>query len=71
MSTDETPTPVSTLQIVRGAPSADDVAVIAAVVSALGSGAPEEQSHHPMRGWANPRRRLQRPAVRGDGWTRI
>jgi hypothetical protein len=55
------------LRVVHGDPSADEIAVVTAVLSAIGS--EPELPPAPRGGWADPRHRLG-PAVRPSpgGW---
>ena len=60
-------TPV--IRIVRGNPSAEEVAALVAVLAAVGSASgPDEPA--PARGWASPAARLRSPAygTRTGGW---
>jgi len=64
VSTEEHP---PTLRIVRGDPTAEEIAALVAVLSAASGGeAPEQPEGHGSQ-WAPPAR-LMRPAMSPSGW---
>ena len=59
-----TDTPV--LRVVRGEPSAEELAVLTAVMTAAGGG--EDEAAPPLRGrWNDPSRAHRRPLLPGPG----
>jgi hypothetical protein len=55
-----------TLRIVRGAPTAEELAVVTALVSAAGSA--DEATAPPLRGrWNDPAWAMRRPLLPGNG----
>jgi hypothetical protein len=60
---------VPVVRVVRGDPTSEELAILIAVLSAVGgSSAPEET--RPARGWSSPAARLRSPAygTRAGGW---
>ncbi|MDH3959075.1 MAG: acyl-CoA carboxylase subunit epsilon [Actinomycetota bacterium] len=64
MSTEEHP---PTLRIVRGDPTAEEIAALVAVLSAASGGEEPEQPEGHGSQWAPPAR-LMRPAMSPSGW---
>jgi hypothetical protein len=66
MSSEERGTsPAPALRIVRGGPSAEELAALVAVVAALPTGAGEPR--RPRSSWADPVRGVRRPHPHGPG----
>lgn len=64
--TDETPRPQ--LRVVRGEPTAEELAVLTAVVTAAASAASEQPAPAPTRGrWSDPAWQLRRQLLHGPG----
>ena len=58
----------SVLRIVRGEPSPEEVAVLAALMAVVGSGGGAEPAPAPTRGrWNDPERSVRRPWTVGPG----
>lgn len=55
------------LRIVRGAPTAEEVAAVTALVTAAASAASADPALPPRGRWADPAYRLRRPLLTGPG----
>ncbi|HET8583501.1 MAG TPA: acyl-CoA carboxylase subunit epsilon [Jatrophihabitans sp.] len=56
-----------TLRIVRGEPTAEELAVVTALVAAAGNGAAAPEPQQPRGGWSDPARQVRRQLLPGSG----